>query len=178
MSGQGGRDDMERLLDLFLDQEVELPYDGGFESAVVSDDDESVEKSDSLGEHHYDAAEIRLRHMGRQLADMGDEFLHQRSLPSTAELKKQIQEAGEKGDKEKAYSTFKRVMSAATEGTPESEAYKVLGAVLMTLHGLNLVGQGAKGLAKAYTRRFMEESKLDEEIRRIGGLEKLQQEVD
>jgi len=163
---------------MFLNQDVELPYHGGLETEIVTAEDDSAEVADS-GIASCSDNDVLLKSMGRKLADMGDEYLQHKKVPETSDLKRALQEAGKQGDSgnEAAYDTFKSVMGKAIEGTPAEEAYKALGAVLLTLHGLNLVGEGAKGLAKIFSRRFMEETKLDKDIERIGGLEKLQ-EVD
>ena len=121
-------DNKERLLDLFLNQGVELPYHGGLEPEKFTFGDESAQEADSGVA--YNGNEMLWKNWGRKLARMGDEYLQEADTNSDS-------------GKEAAYTTFKAVMGKAIKGTPAEEAYKVLGAVLLTLYGLNLLGEGA-----------------------------------
>lgn len=61
-------------------------------------------------------------------------------------------------------------MNNAVSDNVAGDAFKLLGALLLSLHGLAGMVSGIKGLARSYFLRYIRERELDVEMQRLGGL--------
>ncbi|XP_059166052.1 uncharacterized protein LOC131948460 [Physella acuta] len=80
--------------------------------------------------------------------------------------------------KEEAYEKFKAIIESSIISTGADDIWKTLGAFLLTLNGLSHLKEGTKSLLRTLSIRFIEQRQLDRDIERIGGLEKMYDELD
>lgn len=72
--------------------------------------------------------------------------------------------------KEEGWRDFKAILNNAVSDNVAGDAFKLLGALLLSLHGLAGMVSGIKGLARSYFLRYIRERELDVEMQRLGGL--------
>ncbi|XP_005097498.1 uncharacterized protein LOC101847035 [Aplysia californica] len=190
--------DVDRLIDLFLSPDfnpetIDLSSYGtdegfGYEAEAG---EEVADGELEGGDWRHD--EFFLKRCGRTLSKLGDEFQRSRPAaqagPATSSPIDQMKEALEKAvqasetegsntqpskeTKERAWAIFKGVMENAVSDTVFKDAYQELGAFLMAIRGVRLMGEGVRDLARDLSLRYIRDRQLDQSIQRMGGMEAL-----
>ncbi|CAG5125337.1 unnamed protein product, partial [Candidula unifasciata] len=184
--------DVEALIDLFMSPtfdpfESESPAvstddeddGGGYEAAADSDSDDDIKEEEYRLPQpaiHYGHSTVRF---GQILAKMGDEFFHSYTPSRTSSktvyglctiIFSQDTDPDAERKKQEAWEDFKGILNNAVSDNVTGDAFKLLGALLLSLRGLSDMASGIKGLAHSFFIRYIREKELDVEMQRLGGL--------
>lgn len=161
------KEDIEKIIGMVLFDRQD-PLEASYEN-------EDEEQADAAPESEQE--ELYRKRCGHVLAQLGDEFLKEKSKGQPEPLQASLVESVKSAlGEDQAWERFKEVIDNATEGNVVRDSYKTLGSLILALHGLRSLGEGAKKLAATLANRYVSEANLDRDIARIGGLTKLMTE--